>query len=178
MTAPPTATGTAPPIMLAGLWGGLAFNARDLMAKRHHADSGWYGINLQYPSRLELRLRYLSPIGRSPRPAAILADHSDATNLAKIALCFPVAVLSMIGFHLLDTVTLHAREKSSKYAAILWLISSQLDHEDRDVSRRHHQSPTVAMKPAGQDPETRPCRPVEQNPHYRSVHCEMPVLSG
>jgi hypothetical protein len=33
-----------------------------------------------------------------------------------------------------------------------------------DVSRRHHRSPALASKPAGQDPGTRRCRLVEQAP--------------
>jgi hypothetical protein len=40
---------------------------------------------------------------------------------------------------------------------------------------RHHHSPTLAMQPAGQDPET---RPVPGRSHYRSVRVRMPVLSG
>lgn len=42
---------------------------------------------------------------------------------------FHVAVRSITVFHLLGTVTLCAGEKSSRYAAILWLGSNQLDHE-------------------------------------------------
>jgi hypothetical protein len=40
-----------------------------------------------------------------------------------------VAVRWMTVSQLLGTVTLHVSEKSSKYAAILWLISTHLDHE-------------------------------------------------
>jgi hypothetical protein len=40
-----------------------------------------------------------------------------------------VAARCMTVSKLLGTVTLHVPEKSSKYAAILWLISSQLEHE-------------------------------------------------
>ena len=41
----------------------------------------------------------------------------------------PVAVRFVISFPCVDIVTLRVGEKSSKYAAILWLLSGQLDYE-------------------------------------------------
>jgi len=44
------------------------------------------------------------------------------------------------------------------------------------VVRRHHHSPTLAMQPAGQDPEARPV--LGTRSQYRSVQVRMPVFSG
>jgi hypothetical protein len=51
-------------------------------------------------------------------------------NLAENTRCFSccTAVHTRF-FHPLGTVTLRVVEKSSKYRAILWLLSGQLDHE-------------------------------------------------
>ena len=62
---------------------------------------------------------------------------------------------------MLDTVTLHPREKSSKYAAILWFISSQLDHEVL-TSRAVTPKPHMAMR--GRIPKRGHGALVEQSP--------------
>jgi hypothetical protein len=54
-------------------------------------------------------------------------------------------------FHLLGTVTLRVGEKSSRYAAILWLLSGQLDHEVLGWGNpdRYYRFPTNTIWSAG-----------------------------
>ena len=53
----------------------------------------------------------------------------DARDFALSTRCSACCSAVTNYFLLLGTLELHTREKSSKYAAILWLISSHLDHE-------------------------------------------------
>src|ERR1700678_2742996 len=88
----------------------------------------------------------------------LAAEHLDHPGLLRSPPAGLGRLLRSLGPGLLATSSSSHPPRRPGIGPGLRLRAALVDLESRKTSRRHHRSPAVARKPAGQNPVTRPCR--------------------